>query len=169
MSDANVVSLAIFPVVAFVLCAMIVIFAMRYHQMVLQAQVDADVATQESEEEKRSKRKESILNGLNVKEWVPDGTPVEAPQSPAPPMKSSPALCATGSDDREPLAAEEEKVGCAICLSHFRPKQLICESNNSLCQHVFHKDCMVDWLMKNHDNCPMCREVYLNTDIEIGA
>jgi hypothetical protein len=87
----------------------------------------------------------------------------EASHSPAPPINtSSPALCAMGSDDCDSLVGEEEMMaGCAICLSHFRPQQLVCESSNSSCQHIFHKECMVDWLMKNHNDCPMCREVYI--------
>jgi hypothetical protein len=131
---------------------------------------EIDMASHENKQERR--REQSILNGLNVKEWMPDGTPVEstegdqdtppsgdaveAPQS----IKSSLASCAMGSDDCESLAGKE-MAGCAICLSHFKPQQLVCESNNSSCQHVFHKDCMVDWLMKHHDTCPMCREVYI--------
>jgi hypothetical protein len=118
---------------------------------------------------------------LIVNEWVPDGPPVEptkgdqdtqpsgealeveaeAPQPPAPPTNSSTASCVMGSDDCESLAGEDEMAGCAICLSHFKPQELVCKSNNLSCQHVFHKDCMVDWLMKRKDNCPMCREVYL--------
>jgi hypothetical protein len=107
----------------------------------------------------------------------PSGETVEAPQRAASPINSALVSCAMGSDDCEALAekeeeemgsddceslaGEEEMAGCAICLSHFKPQQLVSVSNNSSCQHIFHKDCMVDWLMKNHDNCPMCREVYL--------
>jgi hypothetical protein len=142
--------------------------------------VEQDVASQEdSKDEMKLKRKEYISNGLNVKEWLPDDPPaestdegdqdtppsgeaVEVPQPQAPPPNLSPAACVMGSDDCESLAGEEEMAGCAICLSHFKPQQLVCESTNSSCQHVFHKDCMVDWLMlKHHDTCPMCREVYL--------
>jgi hypothetical protein len=141
--------------------------------------VEEAVVLEKSKEERREEKKECISNGLFVKEWVPDDPPVEsteadqdtspsgektvqAPQSAlAAQIKSSPVLCTMGSDDCESLAEEEEMAGCSICLSHFKPQQLVCESNNSSCQHVFHKDCMVDWLMKNHDDCPMCREVYL--------
>jgi hypothetical protein len=179
----DVVSLTVFPLVVLALCSLIVCFAMLMRQRMalalalLRAEEDAEYL--KMEEERKRERKESISNELNVREWVPDDPPVaspegsqdtppsgdavEAPTPPAPPISSSPASCAIGSDDCESLAAEEEEemAGCAICLSHFEPQQLVCESNNSLCQHVFHKDCMVDWLMKHHENCPMCREVYL--------
>jgi hypothetical protein len=153
--------------------------------------VEEDEASQDERgEEKRRMRKESVLTELNVKEWSLDNTPAvestegdeatpqdtppsgevtgEAPQppTPVPPINSSLASCAIGSDDCESSVDEEEMAGCAICLSHFKPQQLVCESNNSLCQHVFHKECMVDWLTNHHDNCPMCREVYLLKTVE---
>jgi hypothetical protein len=160
------------------LCSLLYCFyLLREKQALLEAEVEEEVAAQESEEERRV----NIAKGLNVKEWVPDDAPVEestegdedtppsgetveAPQPAAPPINTAPASCVMlGSDDCEPLAGveEEEMAGCAICLSHFKPQQLVCESNNASCQHVFHKDCMVDWLMKHQDSCPMCREVYL--------
>jgi hypothetical protein len=94
----------------------------------------------------------------------PSEEAVEGPQPPAPrPTDSSPTACAMGSDDCESVAGEEEEdmAGCAICLSHFKPQQLVCESNNISCQHVFHQTCMVDWLTKDRDDCPMCREIYI--------
>jgi hypothetical protein len=169
-------SLTVFPLVMVGLIFSLFVCA-RNWRLAVQVQVEEDVAAQAKEsEEERSKRKESISNGLNVKEWVPDnpqvesaeadqgytppsGETVEAPQPPQ--MNSSPAACAMGGEDCDPLAREEEMAGCAICLSQFKSKQLVCESNNSSCQHIFHKDCMVDWLMKNNESCPMCREVYL--------
>jgi hypothetical protein len=171
MSNADVVSLTIFPLIVLGLLLLLVLFAIKYQQL---AREEEDVALQESKEERIRKLKEAISNGLNVREWVPDdpqvesteenqdtpssGEMVEAPQPPPAPKNSPSASCAMGSED-----CEQEMAGCAICLCHFKPKQLVCESNNSSCRHVFHKDCMVDWLMKQTENstCPMCREVYL--------
>jgi hypothetical protein len=155
------VSLTVFPLVVVGLILSLIVFA-RNWRFALQVQVEEDVAALESEEEKR-KRKESISNGLNVKEWVLEDPPAESAEG-EPQINSSPASCAKGGEDCDPLAREEETAGCAICLGQFKPQQLVCESNNSSCQHVFHKDCMVDWLMKNHDNCstcPICRAKYL--------
>jgi hypothetical protein len=179
------VAFTVFSLLVFVFCALIVLLGM-WRKLAL-AEVDLDeVVSHESKEERkrkkeerRRKRREVISNGLIIKEWMPvdpqlesttgdQGTPppgeaVEAPQPPAPPMKSSPVSCEMGSDDCESLDGEEEMAGCAICLRHFKPQQLVCVSNNSSCRHVFHKDCMVDWLMKDHDSCPLCRLVYLKT------
>jgi hypothetical protein len=165
--------LAVFSLLVFGLCSLFVLFGFC-RRLALPEVEEEEAASHESKEDRR---REFVSNGLIVREWVPvdpqvesttgdEATPlssetVEASQPPAPPINSSPASCAMGSDDCESLAGEEDMAGCAICLSHFKPQQLVCESNNSSCQHVFHKDCMVDWLMKYHDNCPMCREVYL--------
>jgi hypothetical protein len=176
--------LAVICLLLFGLCLLIVIFSTIFglcrKVAVAEEEEDVAVASPESREERISNQKISFSNALNIKEWVPDDPPVEvestegdqdtppsgentveAPQPPVPQINSSPVSCAMGSDDCESLVAEEEMAGCAICLSHFEPQQLVCESNNSACQHVFHKDCMVDWLMKGHHTCPMCREVYL--------
>jgi hypothetical protein len=177
------VALTVVSLMIFGICALIFIFSFIFGICRKEANLLAlgeDAASQESEED-MIRRKESIAKELIVKEWVPPDDPpvestegdldtppsqktVEAPQPPAPPINSSPTSCAVGSDDCESLAGEEEEeemAGCAICLSQFKPQQLVCESNNASCQHIFHKDCIVDWLMKRHNNCPMCREVYL--------
>ena len=39
----------------------------------------------------------------------------------------------------------------------------MCMSRNSTCSHVFHAECMTNWLMKS-DNCPLCRADYLCED-----
>jgi hypothetical protein len=171
------IALTVFALTVFGFCSAIVIFASIYG-FCRRLGLSEEVVSLEAEEERRRQRKEFVSNGLIVKEWVPDDPPfesstegvqdtppsddtVEAPQPPAPPINLSPTSCALGSDDCESLAGEEDMAGCAICLSHFKPQELVCESNNSSCQHVFHKDCMIDWLMKHHKNCPMCREIYL--------
>jgi hypothetical protein len=145
--------------------------------MVLSAHVEEGIASHDSVEERTRKRKEIISNGLIVKEWPfestegdqgtpPPGGMFGAPQPPAPMINSYSASFV--SLDCESFVAgedEEETAGCAICLCSFKPQQLVCESKNTLCRHVFHGDCMVDWLIKEHDTCPLCREAYLATTV----
>jgi hypothetical protein len=178
-AEVNVFGLLVASVSVFGFC-LVTMFIYYLDKLASLRETEQDVASQEdSKDEMKRKRKEYISHGLTVKEWVPDdpsvkstdegdqdtlasGEAVEMPQPQAPLPNSSPASCVMGSDDCESLAGDEEMAGCAICLSHFKPQQLVCESTNPSCQHVFHKDCMVDWLMlKHHDTCPMCREVYL--------
>ncbi len=53
---------------------------------------------------------------------------------------------------------------CPICMESYTDGDDIAWSYNEACTHVFHRECIVRWLMKN-DDCPMCRASYLaNTD-----
>jgi Ring finger domain len=50
---------------------------------------------------------------------------------------------------------------CAICSRTFRHgRDVVCDSNNNSCRHVFHASCMKRWLLLN-PNCPLCRHEYL--------
>lgn len=51
---------------------------------------------------------------------------------------------------------------CHICLASFKDQDLVAISNNAKCRHVYHKDCISTWLLK-HDECPACRQKYLET------
>lgn len=63
---------------------------------------------------------------------------------------------------------EKLSTPCGICLCEYEDGDEICISPNHECQHAFHKECMVEWLM-SHDDCPCCRKDYLeeNTPIPI--
>jgi hypothetical protein len=186
-AEVVVAALTFLSLIVCGLCSLIYCYALLREKQA-QAEEEDGGEAHESLEERIRIRKEYILNGLNVREWAPDdlqlgltkgdqdtlapsGEMVETPQSPAPTIISSPASCAIGSADCDSAArdndcaseaGDEEMAGCAICLCEFKPEQLVCASNNVSCQHVFHKDCIVDWLVKQTENtCPMCREVYL--------
>ncbi|CAJ1939520.1 unnamed protein product [Cylindrotheca closterium] len=45
---------------------------------------------------------------------------------------------------------------CSICLQPYKYGQTICVAKNTHCKHVFHQDCIEEWL-KDHSNCPLCR------------
>lgn len=49
---------------------------------------------------------------------------------------------------------------CGICLCKFEKGEEICWSPNKLCKHSFHKECVLEWLMK-HNDCPICRNDFL--------
>jgi len=49
---------------------------------------------------------------------------------------------------------------CAICLSQFKKRDIVCFSPNSQCTHGFHLACAEKWLSR-HVRCPCCRENYL--------
>jgi len=56
---------------------------------------------------------------------------------------------------------------CPICLEGYTAGQEICWSRNDKYIHSFHFRCMQAWLMKS-DDCPPCRENYLNTGLDTG-
>lgn len=49
---------------------------------------------------------------------------------------------------------------CSICLEAYKSGDEVCLSHNDDCDHVFHKDCIVSWLIQ-HDDCPNCRAVFV--------
>jgi hypothetical protein len=48
------------------------------------------------------------------------------------------------------------KDDCCICLDGYQPGETICLARTEECDHVFHKDCLLEWI-KDHDCCPLCR------------
>jgi hypothetical protein len=57
----------------------------------------------------------------------------------------------------------EGLVPCAICLEDYEEGDNICWSHNRRCNHVFHQECIVEWLVR-HDACPVCRQDFLSLE-----
>ena len=110
-----------------------------------------------------------------------------------------PSLFQTGDDDarekQEPIAItsdpnqQRQKVDkrnvpifCAICLSEYETCDRVCWSSNTECSHVFHEDCILQWLISSgkkrsmnesftrhptdekllkHEFCPCCRQDFI--------
>jgi hypothetical protein len=55
---------------------------------------------------------------------------------------------------------------CAVCLCDYRPGDVVVWSSNPECVHAFHRECVVDWLVKMQPEtpCPCCRQEF--TDLE---
>mmetsp|Transcript_32597 Transcript_32597/g.79089 ORF Transcript_32597/g.79089 Transcript_32597/m.79089 type:complete len:410 (+) Transcript_32597:189-1418(+) len=45
---------------------------------------------------------------------------------------------------------------CAICLDGYHPGDTVCIAVNEACNHVYHRECVVEWLKAN-GRCPLCR------------
>ncbi|KAL3938402.1 MAG: hypothetical protein SGBAC_006683 [Bacillariaceae sp.] len=55
------------------------------------------------------------------------------------------------------IEESDSEAECCICLDGYASGDTIGASKNVECNHVFHKDCIMDWMMKNHNQCPLCR------------
>lgn len=61
------------------------------------------------------------------------------------------------------MVSNESNPTCPICLEVYEEGEEIVWSRSTECNHVFHLNCMLSWLMlDNNDECPMCRRDYLN-------
>eukprot|EP00934_Nitzschia_sp_Nitz4_P007991 Nitzschia sp. Nitz4//scaffold108_size72880//21399//22877//NITZ4_005810-RA/size72880-processed-gene-0.49-mRNA-1//-1//CDS//3329532654//7981//frame0 len=56
-----------------------------------------------------------------------------------------------------------ESPGCSICLEAFHVGDKVSWSTDSRCCHVFHHDCIREWLLRRI-HCPCCRKVLLPVD-----
>lgn len=56
---------------------------------------------------------------------------------------------------------DEDQEQCAICLVEYEAGDEISWSHNKSCNHAFHRECIIDWLI-SHDECPCCRHNYLS-------
>jgi len=54
---------------------------------------------------------------------------------------------------------------CDICLEDYEVGDEVAWSKNGQCIHAFHKDCIVDWLLRS-PKCPLCRNEYIITNFE---
>ena len=50
---------------------------------------------------------------------------------------------------------------CAVCLGHYAVGDEVIWSSNPKCQHVFHDDCILSWLLRRRKQCPCCRQSFL--------
>jgi Ring finger domain len=97
---------------------------------------------------------------LSVSDIDDTDTSVSAPKSVSETI-SDPEL--RGADDDDDDDDDDEDKCCSICLAHFESNELVAMSNNVNCKHIFHKDCITSWLVKQ-DGCPFCRRPYLEAE-----
>lgn len=60
---------------------------------------------------------------------------------------------------------DEESEMCAVCICPYEEGDVRVFSKH--CSHVFHKDCIFEWLVKGHNECPCCRtDMVTKTEIK---
>jgi Ring finger domain len=90
-----------------------------------------------------------------------DTTEVDLEQQQEEELRHDTSTTTTLSSDDD-LESVNDGTLCAICLNQFQDHEVVCESKNTACCHVFHLTCMSLWLRK-HSSCPVCRKEYLCT------
>jgi hypothetical protein len=148
--------------------------------IMLNVQTSSETAVTES---KRAKRAAFIKENLLVHEWVDDSQnndeETQRKEDGSQPARQELTVQCSGHDELDcqvrtkasqeghdddsacsTVSLDSSFDGCAICLADYKQNQKVCESSNPACTHVFHEDCMVNWLMKHH-RCPVCRQRYI--------
>eukprot|EP00541_Cyclophora_tenuis_P016697 CAMPEP_0116561790 /NCGR_PEP_ID=MMETSP0397-20121206/11784_1 /TAXON_ID=216820 /ORGANISM="Cyclophora tenuis, Strain ECT3854" /LENGTH=337 /DNA_ID=CAMNT_0004087983 /DNA_START=268 /DNA_END=1281 /DNA_ORIENTATION=- len=50
---------------------------------------------------------------------------------------------------------------CSVCLLGYEPGDHVVFSSRKVCQHAFHRDCIMMWLEKGKKRCPICRNFFV--------
>lgn len=61
------------------------------------------------------------------------------------------------------LTKKDDTSKCYLCLMDYTQGEEVAFSKNNKCKHQFHKDCIVEWLMKR-TACPCCHEEYIESN-----
>ncbi len=69
-------------------------------------------------------------------------------------------------EDAEETEGAEEAEPCSICLQQYEPGEKV---RHLPCQHVFHRDCVDEWLLGESRLCPMCKRSVVDAAQEQGA
>jgi Ring finger domain len=106
---------------------------------------------------------------------VDEGDDID-PALPSPPSfpLESPS-CDACTDEEECLSmnsswneTEDDSVReCPICMSELLQGQIVSWSANELCNHVYHHECIKEWLLR-HTQCCLCKHIYLPVDEKQG-
>ncbi|KAL8149634.1 hypothetical protein AgCh_006587 [Apium graveolens] len=68
----------------------------------------------------------------------------------------------TGLMDVKPHEVLNSTDCCSICLEEYGSDfSRLAKAETSVCSHMFHKDCILPWLRKSSNCCPLCRSVFI--------
>jgi hypothetical protein len=73
--------------------------------------------------------------------------------------------CATTATPSSYDDFDDDEDVCPICLDNFEVGDIVMFSrhNHSSCSHVFHEDCLLQWLLEQRENdCPTCRACFIS-------
>ncbi|EOA28787.1 hypothetical protein CARUB_v10025019mg [Capsella rubella] len=67
-----------------------------------------------------------------------------------------PRLQESEEEEEEEEEGEGETETCAICLEKMLEFEHIYDMTN--CSHQFHKECVIEWMNRQKNSCPLCRQ-----------
>jgi hypothetical protein len=144
MSDA----IKIFPIIAFAVTPIFIFLIWSF----CGSSVDfMDLAESLEAESERAELRQAIENSLITTKFE----------------KSESRTNASNDVEKGTLDENEESSmvspTCSICLAEYKQNDLVSHSSNPECQHVFHKDCILEWLLSTigEAECPICRREFL--------
>jgi len=72
---------------------------------------------------------------------------------------------------RDDIELRKVPIECSICLCEYTIGSDIVWSSNPQCDHVFHTNCIEQWLMKQRDGplCPCCRRDFVIDPFDFGS
>ena len=62
------------------------------------------------------------------------------------------------------LSILKEQPRCVLCSVCYKVGDKISVSNNPLCDHQYHHDCIRKWIKDKSSNCPVCKKTYTLTN-----
>jgi len=77
----------------------------------------------------------------------------------------------TNIQQQDDIELREVPNECSICLCEYTLGSDIVRSSNPQCDHVFHTNCIEQWLMKQRDGplCPCCRRDFVIDPFDFGS
>ena len=84
-------------------------------------------------------------------------------------ISSSHCSCSTptSSQSQQSQQQQDTETECPICMEVFEVGDCVSWSASTSCNHVFHHDCIKEWLLRRI-GCPYCRETFLPVDRQRG-
>jgi hypothetical protein len=92
-------------------------------------------------------------------------------------------ICISATHNSSPH--HSNRTECSICLEQYSPNDIIAWAKDggdtpptsssgttptsyyTGCDHIFHKECLVAWLLQGHDECPLCRRRVIHADANV--
>jgi hypothetical protein len=131
----------------------------QMRQELLRIQPLEESNQEEQKEDEESNRKDHVSNQLFF-QTLNDGSNASAEfvEKASGQVDNIDEECQTHSKrawkNRFPTVPKQE---CSICLDAYKAGNTVAWAKSDACVHIFHDNCIIEWLEQNHNHCPLCR------------